>query len=43
MRDNDTVNMDPVGDALAVSLNKRQVRIFFRKAKIQDIDLQERV
>ena len=29
MRDNDTVNMDPVGDALAVSLNKRQVRIFF--------------
>lgn len=24
MKDNDTVNMDPVGDALAVSLNKRQ-------------------
>ena len=33
MRDNDTVNMDPVGDALAVSLNKRQVRIFFAKPK----------
>ena len=34
MRDNDTVNMDPVGDALAVSLNKRQVRIFFAKPKL---------
>ena len=33
MKDNDTVNMDPVGDALAVSLNKRQVRIFFAKPK----------
>lgn len=33
MRDNDTVNMDPVGDALAVSLKKRQVRIFFAKPK----------
>ena len=33
MRDNDTVNMDPVGDASAVSLNKRQVRIFFAKPK----------
>lgn len=33
MRDNDTVNMDPVGDAAAVSLNKRQVRIFFAKPK----------
>ena len=33
MRDNDTVNMDPVGDSLAVSLNKRQVRIFFAKPK----------
>lgn len=33
MRDNDTVNMDPVGDALAVSLNNRQVRIFFAKPK----------
>lgn len=33
MRDNDTVNMDPMGDALAVSLNKRQVRIFFAKPK----------
>ena len=33
MRDNDTVNMDPVGDELAVSLNKRQVRIFFAKPK----------
>lgn len=33
MRDNDTVNMDLVGDALAVSLNKRQVRIFFAKPK----------
>ena len=33
MRDNDTVNMDPVGDALAVSSNKRQVRIFFAKPK----------
>ena len=33
MRDNDTVNMDPVGDALGVSLNKRQVRIFFAKPK----------
>lgn len=34
MKDNDTVNMDPVGDALAVSLNKRQVRIFFAKPKL---------
>ena len=33
MRDNDTVNMDPVGDSSAVSLNKRQVRIFFAKPK----------
>lgn len=33
MRDNDTVNMDPVGDAAAVTLNKRQVRIFFAKPK----------
>lgn len=33
MKDNDTVNMDPVGDAAAVSLNKRQVRIFFAKPK----------
>ena len=33
MRDNDTVNMDPVGEALAVSLKKRQVRIFFAKPK----------
>lgn len=33
MRDNDTVNMDPVGEAAAVSLNKRQVRIFFAKPK----------
>lgn len=33
MRDNDTVNMDPVGDAAAVSLNERQVRIFFAKPK----------
>ena len=33
MRDNDTVNMDPVGDALAVTLKKRQVRIFFAKPK----------
>ena len=29
----DTVNMDPVGDAAAVSLNERQVRIFFAKPK----------
>lgn len=33
MRDNDTVNMDPVGEALAVTLKKRQVRIFFAKPK----------
>ena len=33
MRDNDTVNMDPVGDEVAVSLKKRQVRIFFAKPK----------
>lgn len=33
MRDNDTVNMDPVGNSSAVSLNKRQVRIFFAKPK----------
>lgn len=33
MKDNDTVNMDPVGDAAAVSLKKRQVRIFFAKPK----------
>ena len=33
MRDNDTVNMDPVGEALAVSSKKRQVRIFFAKPK----------
>ena len=33
MKDNDTVNMDPVGDSSAVSLNKRQVRIFFAKPK----------
>ena len=33
MRDNDTVNMDPVGKALAVTSKKRQVRIFFAKPK----------
>lgn len=33
MRDNDTVNMDPVGEALAVTSKKRQVRIFFAKPK----------
>lgn len=33
MRDNDTVNMDPVGDATAVTSKKRQVRIFFAKPK----------
>lgn len=33
MRDNDTVNMDPVGDALAVTSKYRQVRIFFAKPK----------
>ena len=33
MKDNDTVNMDPVGDALVVTLKKRQVRIFFAKPK----------
>ena len=33
MRDNDTVNMDPVGDEVAVSLKRRQVRIFFAKPK----------
>lgn len=33
MRDNDTVNMDPVGKALAVTSKYRQVRIFFCKAK----------
>lgn len=32
MRDNDTVNMDPVGDGI-VTLKKRQVRIFFAKPK----------
>lgn len=34
MKDNDTVNMDPVGEALAVTLKKRQVRIFFAKPKL---------
>lgn len=33
MKDNDTVNMDPVGEALAVTSKKRQVRIFFAKPK----------
>ena len=33
MKDNDTVNMDPVGEELAVTLKKRQVRIFFAKPK----------
>ena len=33
MRDNDTVNMDPVGEATVVTLKKRQVRIFFAKPK----------
>lgn len=33
MKDNDTVNMDPVGEALGVTLKKRQVRIFFAKPK----------
>lgn len=33
MKDNDTVNMDPVGEALEVTLKKRQVRIFFAKPK----------
>lgn len=33
MRDNDTVNMDPVGKEAAVTLKKRQVRIFFAKPK----------
>ena len=33
MRDNDTVNMDPVGKEVAVTLKKRQVRIFFAKPK----------
>lgn len=33
MKDNDTVNMDPVGEALPVTLKKRQVRIFFAKPK----------
>lgn len=32
MRDNDTVNMDPVGEGV-VTLKKRQVRIFFAKPK----------
>lgn len=32
MKDNDTVNMDPVGDGV-VTLKKRQVRIFFAKPK----------
>lgn len=32
MRDNDTVNMDPVGNGV-VTLKKRQVRIFFAKPK----------
>lgn len=40
MKDNDTVNMDPVGEALAVTLKKRQVRIFLQSQN-QDIDLQE--
>lgn len=39
MRDNDTVNMDPVGDGI-VTLKKRQVRIFLQSQN-QDIDLQE--
>lgn len=34
MRDNETVNMDPVGEALAVPSKKRQVRIFFAKPKL---------
>lgn len=33
MKDNDTVNMDPVGEEVAVSLKRRQVRIFFAKPK----------
>lgn len=33
MRDNDTVNMDPVGDGI-LTLKKRQVRIFFAKPKL---------
>ena len=33
MKDNDTVNMDPVGEATVVTLKKRQVRIFFAKLK----------
>lgn len=33
MKDNDTVNMDPVGEATVVTLKKRQVRIFFAKPK----------
>lgn len=32
MRDNDTVNMDPVGEGV-VTLKRRQVRIFFAKPK----------
>ena len=32
MKDNDTVNMDPVGEGV-VTLKKRQVRIFFAKPK----------
>lgn len=33
MKDNDTVNMDPVGEEAVVTLKKRQVRIFFVKPK----------
>ena len=33
MKDNDTVNMDPVGEEAVVTLKKRQVRIFFAKPK----------
>ena len=33
MKDNDTVNMDPVGEATVVTSKKRQVRIFFAKPK----------
>ena len=33
MKDNDTVNMDPVGEETVVTLKKRQVRIFFAKPK----------
>lgn len=34
MKDNDTVNMDPVGEETVVTLKKRQVRIFFAKPKL---------